>query len=89
MDFAQARQINGSGGEEGAQSPVGEGHAEGSASQREDEAFDERLTEQACAAGAEGGADGGIAGASGGAGEGQVGQVDAEDEEHGADRRHE
>ena len=89
VDFLQAGKIEGSGGEEGAQSPVGEGHAEGSAGQREEEAFDQRLTEQACAAGAEGGADGGIAGASGGAGEGQVGEVDAEDEEHGADRRHE
>ena len=47
------------------------------------------MAEQASAAGAEGGADGGIAGASGGARQREVGEVDAEHQEHGADRRHE
>ena len=39
VDFLQARQIDGRGGEQGAQSPVGEGDAERSAGQREDECF--------------------------------------------------
>ncbi len=89
VDFLQAGKIEGRGGEEGAQSPVGKGHAESSAGQREDEAFDQGLTEEAAASGAEGGADGGVARASGRAGEAEVGEVDAEYEEHGADRRHE
>ena len=88
MDFVQARQIDGRGGQQGPQSPVGQDHAERSAGQRQDDAFDERLAEQACAAGAECGTDGGIAGASGGARQREVGQIDAEHQQDGSHGRH-
>ena len=39
VDFLQARQIDGRGGEQGAQSPVGESYAEGSASRERGECF--------------------------------------------------
>ena len=89
MDFLQARQIDWRGGQQGAHAPVGQDHAERSAGEREQCAFGNRLGKKAPAAGAEGGAYGRIARATGGARQRKVGQIDAEDKKHGADRGHE
>ena len=63
----------------------GEQEAEDCACAGEDQAFSEQLAHDASAAGAESAAHGEFLGAGGGAGEQQVGEIDAGDEQDGAD----
>ena len=63
----------------------GEHEAEEGSGAGEDEAFGEELADDAAAAGAESAAHGELLGARGGAGEQEVGEIDAGDEQDGAD----
>ena len=85
VDGAEARETLGRGGDEEPDADEREQDAEGASDEGEDEGVSKSGADEAIAASAEGSADGEFALAGDGAGELQVGEIDAADEQNGAD----